>query len=67
DQHLGGDSLSIGGLSGTPNGNIYQQDDGHLLYHPNPDFSGTDTFTYWAADEDGDFSMATVTIEVWEM
>ncbi|MFV2051368.1 PA14 domain-containing protein [Aliiroseovarius sp. YM-037] len=67
DFHAAGDDLRVDGLSTTPNGNVYVQDDGRLLYRPNPDFTGTDTFDYWAADEDGQFTQGTVTVEVWDI
>ncbi|WP_170479707.1 G8 domain-containing protein, partial [Ruegeria arenilitoris] len=67
DSHVGGDDIRVDGLSTTPNGNVYLQDDGQLLYVPNPDFTGIDSFDYWAADEDGDFSQATVTVEVFDL
>ena len=67
DSHASGDDIRVDGLSTTPNGNVYVQEDGQLLYMPNPDFVGVDTFDYWAADEDGDFSQATVTVEVFDL
>ncbi len=67
DSHAAGDDLRVDGLSTTPNGSVYVQEDGQLLYVPNPDFIGTDTFNYWAADDDGEFTQATVTVEVFDL
>lgn len=67
DSHANGDALRVDGLSTTPNGNVYLQDDGQLLYRPNPDFVGTDSFDYWAVDSDGDYTQGTVTIDVWNL
>ena len=64
DSHSLGDNLRVDGLSNVAHGAVTLQDDGQLLYRPDPGFNGTDTFQYWAVDEDGDFSQATVTIEV---
>ncbi|WP_324752397.1 PA14 domain-containing protein [Roseovarius sp. Pro17] len=66
DSHSLGDDLRVDGLSGVPHGSVFLQDDGQLLYRPDPNFTGTDTFQYWAADEDGDFTQGTVTVEVWD-
>ncbi|MFV2051369.1 G8 domain-containing protein [Aliiroseovarius sp. YM-037] len=66
DSHAAGAPLRVDGLSTTPNGNVHIQADGRLLYRPNPDFVGTDRFHYWAADDDGQFTRATVTVEVSE-
>jgi VCBS repeat-containing protein len=40
------------------------QDDGSFTYTPDTDFTGTDSFTYVARDQDGDSNVATVTIDV---
>jgi hypothetical protein len=34
------------------------------MYRPDRGFTGTDTFDYWVADEEGNFSQGTVIIEV---
>ncbi len=67
DSHANGDDLRVDGLSTTPNASVYVQEDGQLLYIPNPDFVGVDSFHYWAADEDGEFTQATVTVEVFDL
>jgi hypothetical protein len=64
DTDLEGDSLTVtfgnpsnGSLSSTGN-------DGRFVYTPNPNFNGTDSFTYNATDSGGLTSSAVVTITV---
>ncbi len=66
DTDADGDDLIVDGFMDPGNGDVYMQDDGRLLYEPNIGFSGTDTFRYWASDEEGHFAIAEVTIEVWD-
>jgi len=46
------------------NGVVAFWSDGTVIYQPNDDFSGTDTFTYNITDEDGEIVTATVTMTV---
>ena len=46
------------------NGSVSLATDGTFSYTPNPDFNGTDSFTYDATDINGDTETATVTITV---
>lgn len=46
------------------NGTVVMNPDGSFTYTPNPDFSGTDSFTYTVCDADGLCDAATVTIDV---
>ena len=62
DTDVDGDVLSIVGFSQGTNGTVTDNGDGTLTYQPNPNFSGTDTFTYVAGDGNGGTDMATVTI-----
>ncbi len=62
-----GGVLRVDGFTDPRHGDVFQQDDGQLLYRPNDGFTGTDTFTYWAADDAGHFSKALVTIDVWDL
>ncbi|GAB6069199.1 VCBS domain-containing protein [Thiomicrorhabdus hydrogeniphila] len=56
-----GSITNIGGAShGTPTVN----ENGTITYVPNPDFSGTDTFTYDSTNEDGTVTTTTVTVNV---
>ncbi|EHJ09688.1 Ig-like domain-containing protein, partial [Crocosphaera watsonii] len=58
-----GDVLSIDSFTTPGNGSV-QEVEGELLYTPNADFFGTDTFTYTVTDSNGGFATATVTVEV---
>jgi len=63
DTDAEGDPLTASLLSDVSNGTLDLDSDGSFSYEPDPDFSGTDTFTYEASDgvtEDA----ATVTIIV---
>ncbi|GAA4324621.1 hypothetical protein GCM10023164_25780 [Christiangramia aestuarii] len=46
------------------NGTLTEITDGVFEYIPNPDFNGTDSFTYTITDVDGDVDTATVNITV---
>ena len=59
-----GGALRVDGLVDPVHGDIFQQDDDTLMYRPDRGFTGTDTFDYWVADEEGNFSQGTVIIEV---
>lgn len=59
-------SLMVNGFTDPDHGDVYLQEDGRLLYQPNVDFEGTDTFTYWAADESGHLAETMVTVDVWD-
>jgi VCBS repeat-containing protein len=59
-----GQSLSAAIVSGPTNGTLSLGDDGSLMYVPNANFNGSDTFTYSATDDAGDSDVATVTITV---
>lgn len=45
-----GDPLTLVGVSDPPNGTVTVNDDGSLTYVPDPDYFGTDSFTYTATD-----------------
>jgi VCBS repeat-containing protein len=54
-------------LSTTTNGVLNFNSDGSFSYTPNPNFNGTDTFTYLANDGTSDGNLAMVTITVTEL
>ena len=58
------DALTATLVSGTSNGTLVLNSDGSFSYTPNPDFSGTDSFTYMANDGTEDSAVATATITV---
>ena len=70
-----GGSLVISGITNPKEGDAWQYSDpmdgdawpydGDVIrYRPNLGFTGTDQFHYWAQDERGNFSRATVTVTV---
>ncbi|MBC7221389.1 tandem-95 repeat protein [Candidatus Bipolaricaulota bacterium] len=59
-----GDPLSVSIVSGPTHGRATVNPDGTITYTPNPDFCGTDSFTYKACDPAGACDTATVTIHV---
>jgi hypothetical protein len=67
DRDPEGALIEVDGFTDARHGEVFQQENGQLLYRPNEGFTGTDTFSYWAADDAGHFSKATVTIDVWDL
>ena len=64
DEDLDGDLLAASLVSLPVHGTVILEDDGSLIYTPNPNFRGTDHFTYQASDGIDSSSVATVTITV---
>jgi hypothetical protein len=64
DNDLDGNSLTAVLVSATANGVLNFNSDGSFSYTPNPNFSGTDTFTYLANDGTSDGNVAMVAITV---
>lgn len=58
-----GDSLSIADVSESANGTVGVGPSG-VTYQPDPNFSGTDSFTYTVTDSFGDPDTATVNVDV---
>jgi len=64
DYDVDGDSLTAVIVSGPSYGALTLNPDGSFTYTPNPNFYGTDTFTYRVFDGDLYSEVATVTITV---
>jgi VCBS repeat-containing protein len=64
DNDISGNSLSATLVSGTSNGVLILNPDGSFSYTPNPNFNGTDSFTYRADNGSATSNVATVTISV---
>jgi hypothetical protein len=64
DSDPDGDPITAVLQTGTANGNLALLADGSFTYTPDPDFNGTDGFTYVANDGQLDSNVATVTITV---
>jgi hypothetical protein len=64
DSDPNGDALTAELVSGTAHGSLTLNPDGSFSYTPDPDFNGSDSFTYRVSDGNLDSDPATVTIEV---
>ena len=64
DEDIDGDTLSAVLVEGPEHGELTLNEDGSFSYTPEPNFNGTDSFTYRAADELTESAEATVTITV---
>lgn len=66
DRDADGDTMHIANYSTTSanGGTVAALNQGGLLYSPAPDFTGSDTFTYTAGDNQNTSNIATVTITV---
>jgi len=62
DMDASGDDLSILDFTKPPGGRVFQNEDGTLAYAPQPNFAGTDSFSYTVSDGQGGESSATVQI-----
>ena len=63
DRDLDGDALTIT-IETQPRNGTATVADGKIVYTPNADFVGTDSFTYIASDGKGGIATATVTVTV---
>jgi VCBS repeat-containing protein len=59
-----GDSFVFAIAQGPANGSLTLNANGSFIYVPNPDFNGTDSFTYQVRDSDGGITNAVVTFTV---
>ncbi len=59
-----GDSLTYAEVAGPSNGSLLLNPDGSFTYDPDPDFNGTDSFTFSANDGTTDSNVATYTVSV---
>jgi hypothetical protein len=64
DFDVDGDPLTAVLVSQPANGAVVLSPAGSFIYTPNPEFVGTDTFTYQANDGSLDSNLATVTITI---
>lgn len=64
DTDADGDALVVSALGEAANGSVALNADGSLTYTPNTGFSGSDSFTYTAADPSGRTDTASVTVSV---
>lgn len=58
------DSLLVDGVVQPDHAQVFDNRDGTLTVLPDRDFAGVLVFSYWASDDQGNFSPARVTVEV---
>src|SRR4029079_9470610 len=63
DTDLDGNALTMTGVSQGAKGTV-KLTDGKITYTPDPNFNGTDSFTYTVSDGQGGQTTATVTVMV---
>jgi large repetitive protein len=64
DEDAEGDALTAALVSGPAHGTLTLNPNGSFAYAPNPDYNGSDSFTYKANDGSLDSNTATVSIDV---
>ncbi|MDY6911786.1 MAG: Ig-like domain-containing protein [Chloroflexota bacterium] len=64
DTDVDGDTLTASQDSGPSHGSLTLNGDGSFTYTPDPDFNGSDSFTYRAYDDTAYSNAATVTINI---
>jgi CshA-type fibril repeat protein len=64
DSDADGDPLTVTGVSQGANGTVILNADGTVIYRPNPNFNGTDSFTYTISDGRGGLATARVAVTV---
>lgn len=63
DADVDGDALAVVSVTQGTNGSVTNNGNS-VSYAPNPDFNGSDTFTYTVSDGNGGFDTATVNVSV---
>ena len=64
DTDVDGDTVTVTSASDGANGSTTVNSDGTIAYVPDPDFNGTDSFTYTVDDGNGGTDTASVTVTV---
>lgn len=64
DSDVDGDTLTVASFTQPANGAVVQNPDGTFTYTPDPNYFGSDSFTYTVCDASGACDTATVNIEV---
>ncbi len=64
DSDPDGDTLNISAIASQPSRGEATLESGQIRYEPEPDFVGTDNFTYEVSDGNGGTDTATVTVDV---
>ncbi len=56
--------MTIDGIIQPTHGRVINNNDGSVIYLPDFGFTGVDSFKYWASDQQGNFTPATVNLQV---
>ncbi|MCK5635375.1 MAG: tandem-95 repeat protein, partial [Anaerolineales bacterium] len=64
DNEPNGDSLTVSVISGVSNGSLSLQNDGSFIYSPNPNYYGSDGFTYQICDAPSGGTCDTATVDI---
>jgi len=64
DSDADGDPLRIDGIVQPEHGQVTDHQDGSVTFTSDYDYSGLDSFQYWATDDQGHYSPATVYLDV---
>lgn len=64
DADIDGDALTVTLVSGTSNGTLTLNPNGSFTYVPNPDYNGSDQFTYSVCDPSGVCATGTVSLQI---
>jgi hypothetical protein len=64
DWDIDGDDLTVTSITQPTAGQAAIESDHTVIYEPNEDFLGTDSFSYAVEDEDGGIDTAQITVEV---
>ncbi|WP_156968254.1 Ig-like domain-containing protein, partial [Desulfobacter vibrioformis] len=59
-----GDAMTVVSVTNASNGTVFLNEDNTILYTPDRDFNGTDSFTYTVSDGNGGLNTAVVTLSV---
>ena len=62
-----GDALEVDGIVQPLYGTAFDNGDGTITYRPGLNFVGAESFKYWASDDQGGFTEAIVTVDVWDV
>jgi VCBS repeat-containing protein len=64
DTDADGDTLTVAKVTNPSHGTVTLNNNGSFTYTPDPGYSGTDSFTYKANDDQADSNVVTVTITI---
>ena len=62
DSDIDGDTITTHLVADVQHGSLTLNSNGSFTYTPNPNYFGSDSFTYWATD--GTLNSSTVTVQI---